>query len=209
METEDILFEEKLEEREDNNLNSEGSISCKKCGHHKTEKEKFGKPLCDFCYHFAPSLENEFRQYISETANGRYLKPFRRYLKNTGVPQKKGMISKAKEGNSMSRAPFGYSYNGKDLVPKENYLEVEEIFEEFLTNNISLNRLSKKHSLSVNGLKKILTNFTYVGKIKFDGEIHEGKHKPIVSTTLFNHVQNKLERLGIKKISGNNKIQNT
>jgi len=71
---------------------------------------------------------------------------------------------------------------------------VEEIFEEFLKEDVSLSSLAQKHKLSVNGLKKILRNFVYVGKVKFDGQIHEGKHKPIVSTILFNHVQDKLEK---------------
>ena len=51
----------------------------------------------------------------------------------------------------------------------------------------------------VNGLKKILTNFTYIGKIKFNNQIFNGNHQPILSSTLFNHVQNKFERLGIIK----------
>lgn len=112
--------------------------------------------------------------------------------------QKQGMIKKAAEGNLMSRAAFGYKIVNGKLEPAEYYKEVEEIFEEFLNTNISLTQLAKKHSFSVNGLKKILTNFTYIGKIKFSNQIHEGNHQPIISSTLFNHVQNKLERLGIK-----------
>ena len=38
----------------------------------------------------------------------------------------------------------------------------------------------------------------YIGKIKFNNQIFEGGHQPIISSTLFNHVQDKLERLGIK-----------
>ena len=37
-----------------------------------------------------------------------------------------------------------------------------------------------------------------LGKIKFNGQVHEGNHKSLVSSTLFNHVQNKLENLKIK-----------
>ena len=115
-----------------------------------------------------------------------------------GEVQKKGMVAKALQGNLMSRAPFGYKIENKKLIPAENYLEIEEIFEEFLNEKISLTKLAEKHNLSVNGLKKILKNFTYLGKIKFNNQIHEGNHKAIISSTLFNHVQNKLERLKIK-----------
>ena len=120
-------------------------------------------------------------------------------LKNFKENQKKGMVNKATKGSLMSRAAFGYKIVDKKLIPAENSREIEEIFEEFLEEKMSLTRLSKKHSFSVNGLKKILTNFTYLGKIKFDGQTHKGHHQPLISSTLFNHVQNKLEDLGIGK----------
>lgn len=119
-------------------------------------------------------------------------------LKNRGEIQKKGMIEKAGKGLAMSRAPFGYKLENKKLVPAENKDEVLEIFEEFLEKDITLRKLANKHKLSINGLKKILKNFTYIGKIKFNNQIYEGNHQQIISSTLFNHVQNKLERLGIK-----------
>lgn len=119
-------------------------------------------------------------------------------LKSLRTNQKNSMIKKASQGNLMSRAPFGYKILEGKLIPAENFREVEEIFEKFLNENFSLRTLSEKHNLSVNGLKKILKNFTYIGKIKFNNQIHEGTHQPIVSSTLFNHVQNKLESLGVK-----------
>ncbi|MCK5632786.1 recombinase family protein [bacterium] len=135
-----------------------------------------------------------------EKINKNEIESLRKYANKFKLKQKDAMIKKAKNGELMSRAPFGYSIKNKKLIPAEHNREVEEIYEEFLNSKISLNKLSKKHNLSVNGLKKVLTNFTYVGKIKFNGEIHEGKHKPIISTILFNHVQNKIEKLGIKRI---------
>jgi len=119
-------------------------------------------------------------------------------LESLRANQKKGMVKKAVQGKVMSRAPFGYVIENKKLIPAQNYKEIEEIFEEFLSGNLSLGNLSEKHNLSVNGLKKILRNFTYIGKIKFDNEIYEAKHQQIISSSLFNHVQNKLEKLGIK-----------
>lgn len=119
---------------------------------------------------------------------------------NRGEQQKKGMIKKvSSQGLIMARPAFGYKIHNGKLIPAENFHEVEEIFEEFLNSNISLRKLAEKHNFSVNGIKKILTNFTYIGKVKFNNEIHEGKHKPIISSTLFNHVQNKIERLKLKK----------
>lgn len=173
---------------------------CFKCGYHGEKNTNIrDKLLCEICAKFAPGDGSKFNQYISEKAYWKNLKPFRNYATCAGDRQKNGMIEKAKVGNLMSRSPFGYKISNKNLIPAENFREVEEIFEEFLNTNISLRQLSKKHNLSVNGLKKVLKNFTYIGKIKFDGQIHEGKHKPIVSSTLFNHVQNKLDKTLKKK----------
>ena len=112
-----------------------------------------------------------------------------------GEQQKLGMIKKASQENHMSRTPFGYKWENKKLIPALNFREIEEIFEEFLQEDIDLSNLAKKRNFSVNGLKKILKNFAYIGKIKFNGQIHNGNHKPIISSILFNKVQDKLERL--------------
>lgn len=111
-----------------------------------------------------------------------------------GKKQKLGMVKKAEKGKPMSRPAFGYKFSDKRLIPAQNFREIEEIFEEFLQPEMNLTRLAKKHNLSINGLKKILRNFTYIGKIKFNGQIYEGEHKAIISSTLFNKVQNKLDR---------------
>ena len=122
----------------------------------------------------------------------------RKKLENRGETQKKGMIARASEGNVVSRIAFGYMMENGKLIPAQNFREIEEIFEEFLKGEISLRKISEKHKLSVNGLKKILKNFTYIGKVKFNNQIYNGNHEPIISSTLFNHVQNKLEKMEIK-----------
>lgn len=138
------------------------------------------------------SLKKENQQLRKELAE------LRQIIKEKSDNQKTGMVSKASRGILMSRAPFGYNIVEGKLIPAQNYKEIEEIFETFLHENLSLRQLASKHNLSVNGLKKILRNFTYIGKIKFNSEIFPGIHKPLISITLFNHVQDKLERLRIK-----------
>ena len=119
----------------------------------------------------------------------------------TGERTKFSMDKKARDGNPITRAPWGYKYEGKKLIPTEHSYQVQEVFQDFLNQDISLTQLAKKYGFSVNGLKKILTNQTYLGKIKFDNQTHQGIHQALISSTLFNHVQNKLEKLGIKVIS--------
>lgn len=176
------------------------STKCSKCGHESEKnKKKFGLPLCGICFAFAPADPVELDNYVAETLDGSLLDTFRNHYIPNGEAQKKGMITKASQGDIMVRPPFGYKVENGKLIQAENWREVQEIFMDFLNNNISLTALARKHNFSVNGLKKILTNFTYVGKIKFNNQMHEGKHPPLISSTLFNHVQNKLEKLGIKK----------
>lgn len=171
---------------------------CIKCSYSGANNKKFDFFLCDFCYSFSPNGQNLFSEFVKEKIDGKLLEGYRKNFKLRGEPQKKSMISKASKGELMSRAPLGYKIENGKLIPAQNSREVEEIFEEFLNNKISLNQLSKKHNLSINGLKKILKNFTYLGKIKFNNQVHDGNHQSLVSSTLFNHVQNKLEKLGIR-----------
>ena len=117
----------------------------------------------------------------------------------TGERTKFSLDKRAREGYHVTRAPFGYKLEEKKLIPKEDSYLVQEVFQDFLNKNISLTKLSKKYSFSVNGLKKILTNQTYLGKVKFDKQTYQGIHQSLISSTLFNHVQNKLENLGIGK----------
>jgi len=155
--------------------------------------------LCFICHYFAPDSDGDFEKYLKEKIEGTILDTFRKSQKSVSKRTKKGMDKKARDGNLVTRAPFGYKIENKQLVPANDSYLVQEIFQEFLNRNISLTQLAKKYSFSVNGLKKILTNQTYLSKIKFDGRIHQGVHQSLISSTLFNHVQNKLEKLKIKK----------
>lgn len=173
---------------------------CVKCGY-PSEKNKsvFGVFLCEFCKFFAPFEKENFLGYISKKVKWEDLESFRNQKRIGSSKQKEGMVKKAKKGGAVSRAPFGYKIVEKKLVKAENFRVVENIFLDFQNSEVSLNKLSKKYGFSLNGIKKILRNFAYIGKIKFDGEIYEGTHDPIISSTLFNHVQDKLERLGIRE----------
>ena len=168
---------------------------CIKCDYGCVGTNKNGLIFCDVCIQFCPNDPEKIDEYIQEKIDGNALIPFRKYSKTRGQQQKKGMIKKASQGELMSRAPFGYKIENKKLVPAQNFKEIEEIFEEFLEKEMTLNKLAKKHNLSVNGLKKILSNFTYIGKIKFNNQIFKGNHSPIISSILFNKVQDKLDKI--------------
>lgn len=170
-------------------------FECEKCGYKSGRgQERFGKTLCEFCSFFAPEEKEAYLVYVKEKVSAREIQTFRKQGKLGGIRQKKGMKKKAFSGEVVSRAPYGYKIKENKLIPAENSKKVEEIYENFLSTSLSLNKFAKKYGFSYNGMKKILTNFTYLGKVKFAGEVFEGNHFPLISSTLFNHVQDKLER---------------
>lgn len=130
--------------------------------------------------------------YLNEKVDWRTLETFRKYGQEIGSKQKAGMEFKAKQGKLMSRAALGYTLNNGHLEENQDASKVHSIFKEYLENDISLNKLSKKWDLSVNGLKKVLKNRTYLGEIKFDGQIYKSNHKQLISPEIFYAVQRKL-----------------
>jgi hypothetical protein len=169
-------------------------MTCAKCGYiEKKEVKIFGKPLCKICATFAPNKIHDFQNYVSEKIDWKKLDTFRKYKTYPGQKQKKGMEKMAEIGRLQTRAPLGYDVINGNLQPNEDASKVHSLFKTFLARNYSLNSMAKNFSLSVNGLKKVLTNRTYLGEIKFNGKIHKGDHKGIISPEIFYATQRKLK----------------
>jgi len=167
---------------------------CKKCGYQdKREVKVFGSLLCPICAKFAPEKVHDFQDYIAEKIDWKILDSFRKYNQHLGAKQKLGMEKMASIGKLVTRAPLGYDVINGNLTPNEDAVRVHSLFKTFLARNYSLNSLAKNFSLSINGLKKVLTNRTYLGEIKFDGKIHKGNHQAIINPEIFYAVQRKLK----------------
>jgi len=180
-------------------------MPCIKCGYSdKREVNLFGKNLCSVCATFAPKQIHDFQKYAEEKIDWKLLDTFRKYGQSSGQNQRSGMEKKAKLGLVVTRPPLGYDIIGGDLVPNENASKVHSLFKTFLNRPYSLNSLAKNFSLSVNGIKKILSNRTYLGEIKFNKRIYKGHHEPIISSEIFYAVGRKL-----KEIERPRKIQPT
>ncbi len=168
-------------------------MACEKCSYiDKKEVTKNGKPLCTICNFFSPENQEDFNSYLAEKIDWKILETFRKYHQTIGQKQKEGMIVKAKQGKTMTRPALGYMLVEGKLVSNEAASKVHSLFKTYSEGAISLNQLSKQSGLSVNGLKKILKNRTYLGEIKFDGQLHKGTHQPIISQELFYAVQRRL-----------------
>jgi len=171
-------------------------MACEKCGYHdKKEGEKFNSKLCRICLMFAPETESDFQNYISEKIDWKLLETFRKYGQSTGSRQKKGMDEKAKQGKIVTRVALGYMISNESLIPNEFASKVHSIFRTFLNQNYSLNNMAKHYGLSVNGLKKILKNRTYLGEVKFAGNLYKSNHQAIINPEIFYAVQRKLAEI--------------
>ncbi len=172
---------------------------CDKCGYQdKKEVTKYNFKLCQFCNFFSPNDEDNFTFYINEKIDWKMLDTFRKYGQGFGSKQKEGMTEKAQQGKVVTRVALGYSLVNEELVQNEDASRVHSLFRTFLEGNSSLNSLSKNYGLSVNGLKKVLKNRTYLGEVKFDGRIHKSSHKPIITPEIFYAVQRKLQEISRK-----------
>lgn len=167
---------------------------CKKCGYKDIkELSLFGSSLCRFCFSNAPKDIENFQNYVLEKIDWRILDTFRKYGQFPGKNQKDGMNKKAILGKIMARVPTGYSPLDGNLVLNQDASKVHNLFKKFSEQEGSLSSFARDFGFSANGLKKLLTNRTYLGEIKFNGQIYKGKHERLVSPELFYAVQRKLE----------------
>ncbi len=94
-------------------------------------------------------------------------------------------------GESLSRAPLGYIYdsNKKMVLDPENASKVREIFKMWVA-GISYKEICNKLNIPSSTLYQIIKNPVYLGKIKYKGQLYNGKHPPLIDEELFNKANN-------------------
>jgi hypothetical protein len=168
-------------------------MTCVKCGYDSIKDIILqDHSFCSICALFAPKDLQKLEEYKNEKVDWKLLETFRKNGASRTKSQIEGMDSSSKKGRHQARPPMGYSSSGGNLKPNEDALKVHRIFSDFLKTNLSFNKFSKQQGLSFNGLKKFLTNKTYLGEIKFNGKIYKGNHKAIIDEDLFVRVAGKL-----------------
>ena len=169
-------------------------MTCAKCNYQdKNEKKIFNIPFCSICAKFAPQEKAKFNQYLNEKIDWKIIDTFRKFNQQLSLNQKQAMNKKAKQGKLVTRAPLGYDVVDGKLQPNQQASKLHSLFKIFLEKNHSLNNMAKNNNLSVNGLKKILTNRTYLSEIKFAGNLYKGTHQPLIEPEIFYAVQRKLK----------------
>ena len=140
------------------------------------------------------------------------------YLINLATEVRRGMKEKATRGEAMGTAPFGYTCKSKTFVPNDDAATVRYIFERY-AGGAGIRELARE--LGDKGIRTrrgnlpdnrwvsyILSNPTYIGKIRWSTEGHanydradyngdhvllvDGKHPPIIDGDLWQRVQDRL-----------------
>src|SRR3989337_1792554 len=137
------------------------------------------------------------------------------YVDNLSENIKRGHRNKVKEGIWPQMSPIGYvNEKGKGIVPHPEFsVLVKKTFEAYATGNFTLREVRDKFNalglkrkssreLAVSNYQKLLKNPIYTGLMRYNGEIFEGKHEPIISKKLFDSVQEVMMRKSKPKSRG-------
>jgi site-specific DNA recombinase len=167
---------------------------------------------------------------IEETASGRLVEGIHAlmaefYSANLGSEIRKGMTQKAKMGGWPSRAPIGYlnvrkRVGGREVsrveFDPERAMLIREAFRLYGTGEYSIlelqatmqaKGLSSPHArkpgapMSASKLAEMLANPFYTGVVEWGGVRYEGQHRPLVSQSIFDRVQDVLrshDRVGVR-----------
>ena len=124
------------------------------------------------------------------------------YVDNLSENIKRGHRNKVKEGIWPQMSPIGYvNVKGGGIIPHIDLAPlVKKTFEAYSTGNFTLREVRDKFNglglkrksgreLAVSNYQKLLKNPIYTGLMRYNGEIFEGKHEPIISKKLFDSVQ--------------------
>ena len=115
-----------------------------------------------------------------------------------------GMYERVKSGLWMGggRVPFGYDYDKTKniLMPNEHADDVRKIYDLYLQ-GYSTTQLADMFDVANDShITSILDRVTYLGKIKFRGEILQGQHEAIIDEETWNKVQRERKKRSTKNI---------
>ena len=125
------------------------------------------------------------------------------FVDNLSENTKRGLRQKLRRGEMPGYAPLGYLNDLKNhtmIKDSERFRLVRKIFELYATGNYSLKDLRDKifdiglltrneKMLSVSMVQSILKNPFYYGVFRYNDELWQGKHEPMITKKLFEACQ--------------------
>ena len=132
------------------------------------------------------------------------------YVDSLSENTKRGLRQKVRLGHCPSKAPIGYINDVRTktiIVDRKRAKVIKQAFQlyavgdkrlediaDFLAHSGVTTRTGKR--ISKTRASFILSNPFYVGLFKYGGELHEGKHEPIITKPLFDEAQVVLKKRG-------------
>lgn len=117
---------------------------------------------------------------------------------NIRLRTRMGMLERVKNGYWMGggRVPFGYDYDSQQgiLIPNKDAEKVKQIYELYLKGYAPqpiANILGLKYDRLVIQILKRKSNY---GVIEYNGQIYQGKHKPIISKEIYDLAMQEMQR---------------
>jgi site-specific DNA recombinase len=96
-----------------------------------------------------------------------------------------GMDQKAKDGHVQYKPPFGYRFEDKRLIVVDDEAEiVRDIYRAYLRGNSTV-KISRSLNLPRSLVYRILTNETYLGRVKWRDDVFDGGHERIIDEGTF------------------------
>ena len=128
------------------------------------------------------------------------------YVDNLSENVKRGNRQKIRRGEWPNKAPIGYlnSRTGQTKtieVDKKRAKFIRLAFEKFASGGFTFTQIRDfladnqvfgnltKSKIHKDTIRRILSNPFYFGLMSYQGELHQGKHQPIISKKLFDQVQ--------------------
>ena len=132
------------------------------------------------------------------------------YVDNLSENTKRGLRARVRNGDFPSQAPFGYLNDSRTktiVVDKQYSPLVKELFDIYARGDRTMTDIAdflRKNGAITSGgklfkddkVKSILQNPFYYGHFLYNGELHEGRHTPIISKALYDKVQQVIETRG-------------
>ena len=143
------------------------------------------------------------------------------YVDSLSENTKRGLRQKVRNGDYPTLAPVGYINDSRTktvIVDRKKAKIIKQAFEYYVQGDKRLEDVSdflaKHHLFSKVGNKIhksratfILSNPFYTGLFRYGGEIHEGKHEPIITKKLFDEAQAILKKRGKPERKAKNEPQ--
>lgn len=139
------------------------------------------------------------------------------YIDNLSEEVKKGQKEKIAQGWLPTKPPVGYQTVGEKghkiiIIDNEKAVMVKKMFELYASGNYSLKKLTltmfeeglrSYHGVSLvkSRIHRLLREPFYIGKIKWNDQIYDGKHEPLITNELFDKVQNMLTNKTTPKLT--------